>query len=107
MDKDLIIGIIFVFAFAVVCGIISFFSFKEKGFLFNNAYIYASKYERERMDKRPYYRQSAIVFMLISIMLTILGILMVLQLDEIIPIVVIPFAIVTVIYALVSYIKIG
>ncbi len=107
MDKDLIIGIIFVFAFAVVCGIISFFSFKEKGFLFNNAYIYASKYERERMDKRPYYRQSAIVFMLISIMLTILGILMVLQLDEIIPIVVIPFAIVTVIYAIVSYIKIG
>ena len=107
MDKDLIIAIVMVFVFALVSGVISFLSFKEKGFLFNNAYIYASKSERERMDKRPYYRQSAIVFLLICIMLTILGILNVLQLDKVIPIVVIPFAIITVLYAIISYIKIG
>lgn len=57
--------------FAVVWGILAFFSliisilsFMEKGFLFHNAYIWASKQERDRMDKKPYYRQSAIVFAL-------------------------------------------
>ena len=46
MDNDLIFSIVLVFVLAVACGIISFFSFKEKGFLFNNAYIEASKYEK-------------------------------------------------------------
>ncbi|MBQ8951172.1 MAG: DUF3784 domain-containing protein [Eubacterium sp.] len=107
MDKELIIAIVIVFVLAFACAVISIFSFKEKGFLFNNAYIYASKSEIERMDKRPYYRQSAIVFLLLSVMLTILGILIVLQLDKVIPIVVIPFAIITLLYAIISYIKIG
>lgn len=49
--------------------IISIRSFREKGFLFNNAYLYASKQERDHMDKRPHYRQSAIVFLLIGIIL--------------------------------------
>lgn len=52
---------------AIGCFIISIFQFMEKGFLFNNAYIYASKKQREEMDKKPYYRQSAIVFLLIGI----------------------------------------
>ena len=39
----------------------------EKGFLINNAYIYASKEEREKMNKKPYYRQSGIVFMFLGI----------------------------------------
>lgn len=47
--------------------IISFMQFKEKGFLFNNAYILASKSEREKMDKKPHYRQSGIVFLLIGV----------------------------------------
>lgn len=47
---------------AIVCLIISVMSFKEKGFLFNNAYIWASKQEREKLDKKPHYRQSAIAF---------------------------------------------
>ena len=42
-------------------------SFMEKGFLFNNAYIYASKQEREKMNKKPHYRQSAIVFLLLGL----------------------------------------
>lgn len=41
---------------------ISIMQFKEKGFVFNNAYIWASKQEREKMDKKPHYRQSAIAF---------------------------------------------
>ena len=54
-------------AIAVTCFIISYLQFHEKGFLFNNAYIYASKKERETMDKAPYYRQSGIVFALIGL----------------------------------------
>lgn len=47
--------------------VISARSFKQKGFLFNNAYLYASKQERETMDKSKHYRQSAIIFLLAGI----------------------------------------
>ena len=47
--------------------IISGFHFKEKGFLFFNAYLYATTKERGAMNKKPYYRQSAIVFLLLGI----------------------------------------
>ena len=55
------------FILAIGAFIISFFSFRGKGFLFNNAYLYASKEERATMDKKPYYHQSAIVFLMIGI----------------------------------------
>ena len=51
---------------AIACLIISITQFKEKGFLFNNAYIWASKQERRTMDKKPHYRQSGIAFALIA-----------------------------------------
>lgn len=47
---------------AIGCTVISILQFNEKGFLFNNAYIWASKKERESMDKKPHYRQSGVVF---------------------------------------------
>lgn len=50
-------------AIAVVFYVLSIMQFMQKGKLFNNAYIYASKEERDKMDKKPYYRQSAIVFL--------------------------------------------
>ena len=56
---------------AVICFIISYRQFHEKGFLFNYAYIYASKKERETMDKAPHYRQSGIVFALIGLVFLI------------------------------------
>lgn len=37
-----------------------------KGYCFNNAYIYASKDERESMDKTPYYKQSGIILLMVS-----------------------------------------
>ena len=46
----------------IISFIISYRQFKEKGFLFNNAYLYASEAERKEMNKKPYYRQSAIAF---------------------------------------------
>ena len=41
-------------------------SFRERGFLLNNAFLYASKKQRETMDKKPYYRQTAVVFFLLG-----------------------------------------
>ena len=40
--------------------------FAQKGFLMNNAYLYATKKQRETMYKAPYYRQSAVVFLLLG-----------------------------------------
>lgn len=54
-------------------------SFQEKGFLFNNAYIWASKREREKMDKKPHYRQSAVVFGLIALLFLCMAIEVILQ----------------------------
>ena len=56
--------------------VMSILSFMQKGFLLNNAYIYASKEERKKLDKKPHYRQSAIVFLLLGIVFLLLGIMM-------------------------------
>lgn len=72
MDTGQIIcGTIFL-VLAAGAFVISYLQFKEKGYLFNNAYFWASQEERERMDeekesKRPYYRQSGFASMLIGI----------------------------------------
>ena len=63
---DIITAIILI-TISIFAFVISIRSFMEKGFLFNNAYIYASKEEREKMNKKPYYRQSGIVFMFLGI----------------------------------------
>ena len=69
MEKIIVAAILG--AIAVICFIISYRQFHEKGFLFNNAYIYAPKKERETMDKAPQYRQSGIVFALIGLVFLI------------------------------------
>ncbi|MGN0628088.1 MAG: DUF3784 domain-containing protein [Oscillospiraceae bacterium] len=52
---------------AVTAFIISARSFKEKGFLFNKAYLFASKQERKSMDKKRRYRQAAVIFCLLGV----------------------------------------
>jgi len=47
---QMIIGSIFL-ALGIGAFIISYLQFKEKGYLFNNAYIWASQEERKHMDK--------------------------------------------------------
>jgi hypothetical protein len=37
-------------------------SVQGKGILFHNAYIHASREERNKLNKKPRYRQSAIIF---------------------------------------------
>lgn len=51
-----------------VCLMISVMQFKKKGFPLNNAYIWASKQERRKMNRKPHYKQSGIVFALCSLM---------------------------------------
>ncbi len=74
MNIPLIISAVLVALLSASCFVLSFFQFKEKGFLLNNAYIYASKKEREKMNKKPYYRQSAIVFLFFGIIFLIIAI---------------------------------
>ena len=75
---QIICGIIFL-VLAVGVFVISYFQFKEKGYLFNNAYFWASQKERRRMDeekesKSPYYRQSGFAFMLLGIICLIFAV---------------------------------
>ena len=76
--KEIIIASI-LFAVSVFLFFMSARSFMEKGFLFNNAYIYASKQEREKMNKKPYYRQSAIVFLMFGIVFLLLALAVLLE----------------------------
>lgn len=103
MGEIIIACIMFVIAIGTF--IMSLRSFKEKGFLFNNAYIYASRMERENMDKKPHYRQSAIVFLMISIIFLLNGITVLLELNWGFYMVM-AVVVVTIIYAVVSSIKI-
>jgi len=86
--------------------VMSVFSFREKGFLFNNAYIYASKQERETMHKAAHYRQSAIVFLLLGILFMLSGIGLLLRMNWIFGIAGVVL-VSTLIYAVVSSIRIG
>ena len=60
------VGCLICGAVALGCWILSFRHFRERGFLFNNAYLYASPEERKTMEKRPYYRQTAVAFLLLG-----------------------------------------
>ena len=51
---------------AIVLLVIGILSFQQRGVLLNNAYLFAAKQDRVKMDKRPYYRQSAVVFCLLA-----------------------------------------
>lgn len=59
-------GAILCLALAAVWLVLGVRSLREKGRLWNNAYLYASQKERETMDKKPHYRQSGICFLLLA-----------------------------------------
>ncbi len=52
--------------FAVAFGALALLQFMEKGPVLNNSYLYASKEDRAKMNKKPLYCQSAICFTLIA-----------------------------------------
>lgn len=96
-----IIGAIVLGLIAITFFIFSFMHFLGKGFLLNNAYIYATKEEREKMDKKPHYKQSGIVFLLMGIVFAINAIDMVLQTTWLFYLV-IAVIVITIVYAFVS-----
>ena len=96
-----IIGAIVLGVIAIIFFVVSYLQFNEKGFLFNNAYIYASKQERKNMDKKPHYKQSGIIFVLIGIIFGINAVDMILQTAWLFYLV-IGIVIVAIVYAVVS-----
>ncbi len=96
-----IVMAVVMFAIAGLWLLLGIRSFMERGFLLNNAYIYATKEERKTMDKKPYYRQSAVAFCLLSVLFVIIGLAVLFQNDTIM-LLVIPFAVAVVLYAVVS-----
>ena len=73
----------------------------QKGLIFNNTYIYASKKEREDMDKKPHYHQSGVVFLLIGFIFLLNGFDLLFKTDWILY-VVITIVVLTLIYAIIS-----
>ena len=104
MDTGAVITAIMIFILTGVLLILAARHFAERGFLLNNAYIYASPKERETMDKKPYYRQSAIVFSLLSAVFFIVGLSVVTQIDEIL-LAEIPVMAAAIVYAVVSSVR--
>lgn len=106
MDKKEIMEVVIALVISAVSFVISYFQFRQKGFLFNNAYIYASKKERNNMDTRPHYRQSGIVFTLVGILFLLNGIGIICKKDWMFSIALV-IGVFTIIYAIVSSIMIG
>ncbi len=96
----MIIGVICL-TVAVAAFIISILQFKGKGYLFNNAYIFASDEERRNMDKKPYYKQTGIVFLFIGIIFLLNAIQVLLRLSWIFWVIVI-VGVIAVVYAIIS-----
>ncbi|MCR4898249.1 MAG: DUF3784 domain-containing protein [Acholeplasmatales bacterium] len=95
--------VLFSFSFILlVWGVLSLFN---KGFLFNNAFIYANKKEREQMNKKPYYIQTGIVFILLSIASCLEGFNALLRYDVFFVLFII-LIVVTLVFAIVSTIYI-
>ena len=91
----------------LISGILAFLSvrhFMERGFLLNNAWIFATKEERETMDKRPHYRQSAICFCLLSVVFLIIGLSIFLHNSKLL-LLEIPVVAAAIVYAVVSSVR--
>ena len=92
---------VIIFALAGSLILLGIRHFRLRGFLLNNAWLYASQEERKTMDKKPYYRQSAVVFWLLSLVFVMMGLSVVLQ-DHRIVLLEIPVITAVIIYTVVS-----
>lgn len=106
MTTGELITLIIVLFLAGVLLLLSIRSFLQRGFLLNNAYLYASKEERETMNKKPYYKQSAIVFCILSVVFLVIGLSIMVHEDKIL-LFEIPLTLGVVTYAIVSTVKIN
>lgn len=105
MEITKILVLVFLFLLMAASFVISYFQFQQKGFLFNNAYLYASEEERKTMNKKPYYRQSGIVFFLVGFIFLLNILELILAMFWLFYLILLLCAI-TLIYAIISSIKI-
>jgi hypothetical protein len=98
--KHIIVALVLV-AVALVLAYLSIRSFMGKGLLLNNSYLYASKQERERMNKKPYYIQSGVVFALFAVLMLVNAVEALLHTTWLF-IVVMALVVVTTLYAILS-----
>lgn len=105
MEISEILVLAFLFLLMATSFGISYFQFQKKGFLFNNAYLYASEEERRTMNKKPYYRQSGIVFFLVGFIFLLNILELLLAMSWLFYLMLLLCAI-TLIYAIISSIKI-
>ena len=96
-----LITAILVFALAAACLTLGVLHFTERGVLLNNAWLYASKRERETMDRRPWFRRSAVVFCLLGAVFVVIGLSLVLR-NDLLLLIEIPLVIGTAAYAAAS-----
>lgn len=106
MSTGELVAAIIDFVLSVILMVLGIRHFREKGFLLNNAWLYASKEQRAEINKKPYYRQSAIVFCILSAVFIVVGMSLVLQNDRIM-LFEIPLISGTIIYAIVSSVRIN
>ena len=102
--KD-IITLIIVFIIGGACLFFSIRSFQERGILLNNAYLYASKEERVTMNKKPYYKQSAIIFCILSALFFMIGISILLKNEKLL-LLEVPLIVSGILYAIISEVQI-
>lgn len=74
MDKVAIGIMLLPFGFAAISLIIAILQLMNKGFPINTAYLFSSQIVRDTMDKKPYFRQSGIVFLMITAIFMFMGI---------------------------------
>ena len=79
MGAGTLITAIAVFVLAGVLFFLGIRQLLECGYLLNNAWIYATEKEREKLNKKPYYRQSGIVFCLLGLLFVVIGLYAILQ----------------------------
>ena len=105
MGAGEIITAIVLFVLAGVFLVLAVRHFMKRGFLMNNAYLFASKRERETMNKKPHYRQSAIAFLFVSAIFIVVGLSLVLENNKLL-FLLLPLAAGATTYAIVSAIQI-
>ena len=106
MTTGELITSIIVFFISGILLLLSICSFLERGFLLNNAYLYASKEERKTMNKKPYYKQSAIVFCILSANFLVIGLSILLHNDKLL-LLEIPLIVGVILYAIISTVRIN
>ncbi len=105
MKTGEIVMIVILSILALTSWVIAYFQHKQRGFLFNNAYLYASKEERRRMNKTPYYKQSKVVFILVGFTFLTVALQIALHWSDLFGITLI-LTITMLVYAIVSSVKI-